>query len=45
LFFGGLAVSWIAIVLVMDGSLKNFKAEKEQLEAEKRGREYLARNR
>ncbi len=45
LFFAGLAVSWIATVLVMDGSLKNFKAEKEQLEAEKKGREYMARNR
>ena len=40
----GFSRSWIATVLVMDGSLKNFKAEKEQLEAEKKGREYLARN-
>jgi hypothetical protein len=45
LFFVGLVVSWIVTVLVMDGSLKNFKAEKEQLEAEKNGREYEARNR
>ena len=45
LFFAGLVVSWIATVLVMDGSLKNFSAEKEQIEAEKKGREYLARNR
>ena len=44
LFFVGLAVSWIATVFVMDGSLKNFKAEKEQIEAEKKGREYMARN-
>jgi hypothetical protein len=44
LFFVGLVVSWIATVLVMDGSLKNFSAEKEQLEAEKKGREYMARN-
>jgi Co/Zn/Cd efflux system component len=43
-FFVGLVVSWIATVFVMDGSLKNFKAEKEQLEAEKKGREYMARN-
>jgi hypothetical protein len=43
-FFVGLVVSWIATVLVMDGSLKNFKAEKEQLEAEKKGREYMERN-
>jgi hypothetical protein len=45
LFFAGLVVSWIATVLVMDGSLKNFKAEKEQIEAEKKGREYMAANR
>ena len=45
LFFAGLVVSWIATVLVMDGSLKNFSAEKEQIEAEKKGREYSARNR
>jgi len=44
LFFVGLAVSWIATVFVMDGSLKNFKAEKEQIEAEKKLREYVARN-
>jgi hypothetical protein len=36
LFFVGLVVSWIATVLVMDGSLKNFRAEKEQLEAKRR---------
>jgi hypothetical protein len=28
----------------MDGSLKNFRAEKEQVEAEKKGREYMAMN-
>jgi hypothetical protein len=44
LFFVGLVVSWIATVLVMDGSLKNFQAAKEQIEAEKKGREYMARN-
>jgi multisubunit Na+/H+ antiporter MnhB subunit len=44
LFFAGLVVSWIATVFVMDGSLKNFQAEKEQVEAEKKGREYMARN-
>ena len=44
LFFVGLVVSWIATVLVMDGSLKNFNAEKEQIDAEKNGREYMARN-
>jgi hypothetical protein len=44
LFFVGLVVSWIATVFVMDGSLKNFQAEKEQVEAEKKGREYMVRN-
>jgi hypothetical protein len=29
----------------MDGSLKNFNAEQEQLEAEKKGREYENRSR
>jgi hypothetical protein len=45
LFFTGLAVSWIATVFVMDGSLKNFYAEQEQIEAEKKGREYENRSR
>jgi hypothetical protein len=44
LFFVGLVVSWIAKVFVMDGSLKNFQAEKDQVEAEKKGREYMVRN-
>jgi uncharacterized membrane protein len=43
LFFAGLIVSWVATVFVMDGSLKNFNAEKEQIEAEKKGKEYMAR--
>jgi hypothetical protein len=42
-FFGSLVVSWIATVFVMDGSLNNFYAEQEQLEAEKKGREYMKR--
>ena len=45
LFFTGLVVSWIATVFVMDGSLKKFNAEQEQLEAEKKGREYEKRSR
>jgi hypothetical protein len=45
LFFTGLVVSWIATVFVMDGSLKNFHAEQEQIEAEKKGREYEQRSR
>ena len=45
LFFTGLVVSWIATVFVMDGSLRNFYAEQEQIEAEKKGREYANRSR
>jgi hypothetical protein len=40
LFFSGLVVSWIATVFVMDGSLKNFHAEKEQIEAERKGKQF-----
>ena len=43
MFFGGIVVSWIATVFVMDGSLNNFFAEREQIEAEKQGREYVKR--
>ena len=43
MFFSGLVISWIATVFVMDGSLKNFTAEREQLEAERKGKEYMAR--
>jgi hypothetical protein len=41
MFFG--VVSWIATVFVMDGSLNNFYAEREQIEAERQGREYMER--
>jgi hypothetical protein len=43
MFFGGIVVSWIATVFVMDGSLNNFFAEGEQIEAEKQGKEYMKR--
>jgi hypothetical protein len=43
LFFTGLVVSWIATVFVMDGSLNNFYAEQDQIEAERKGREYMNR--
>ena len=43
MFFSGLVVSWIATVFVMDGSLKNFTAEREQLEAERIGKLYMNR--
>jgi uncharacterized membrane protein len=42
-FFAGIVISWIATVLAMDGSLDNIHAERDQIEAEKRGREYMAR--
>jgi hypothetical protein len=44
MFFGGIIVSWIATVFVMDGSLNNFYAEREQIEAERQGREYMQRS-
>jgi RsiW-degrading membrane proteinase PrsW (M82 family) len=43
MFFSGLVISWIATVFVMDGSLKNFNGEREQLEAERIGKEYMNR--
>ena len=43
MFFSGLVVSWIATVFVMDGSLNNFFAEREQLEAERIGKLYMNR--
>jgi hypothetical protein len=44
MFFSGLVVSWIATVFVMDGSLNNFYAGKDQIEAERKGREYMNRS-
>ena len=43
MFFSGLVVSWIATVFVMDGSLNNFFAAREQLEAERVGKLYMNR--
>jgi RsiW-degrading membrane proteinase PrsW (M82 family) len=43
LFFGGIVASWITTVFVMDGSLNNFYAERDQIEAERQGREYMER--
>src|SRR5262249_19033046 len=42
-FFGSLVASWIATVFVMDGSLDNFFAEREQIEDERKGRDYMKR--
>jgi hypothetical protein len=44
LFFTGVVVSWIATVFIVDGSLKNFHAEQDQIEAERKGREYMNRS-
>jgi hypothetical protein len=44
MFFGGIVVSWIATVFVIDGSLNNFYAERDQIEAERQGREYMERS-
>ena len=38
LLFADLVVSWIAVILVMDGSLKNAQGREEQLEIERRTR-------
>jgi hypothetical protein len=35
---GDFVVSWIAVILVMDGNLKNIHGEQEQLEIERAGR-------
>jgi hypothetical protein len=41
LFFANFAVSWIAVVLVMDGTLKNAQGRQDQLDIEKSGRAAL----
>jgi hypothetical protein len=41
LFFSNFAVSWIAVILVMDGNLKNAHGEQEQREIERSGRASL----
>jgi hypothetical protein len=38
LFFANFAVSWLAVILVMDGSLKNAQGRQDQLDIEKSGR-------
>jgi hypothetical protein len=41
LFFSNFAVSWIATIFIMDGSLKNAWGEQEQLLAERQGRAFM----
>jgi hypothetical protein len=38
LFFSNFVVSWLAVILIMDGSLKNAQGAQEQLDIEKSGR-------
>lgn len=38
MFFGNLVASWIAVILVMDGSLKEAQGRQAQLDIEKSGR-------
>ena len=38
LFFANFAVSWIAVIFVMDGSLKNAQGRQDQLDTERSGR-------
>jgi hypothetical protein len=42
LFFINFVVSWIITIFVMDGSLDNAWGEREQVEAERRGRESIS---
>ncbi len=42
LFFSNFAVSWIAVILAMDGSLKNAQGAQDQLDIEKTGRAGIA---
>jgi hypothetical protein len=41
LFFANFVVSWIAVVLMMDGSLKEARGRQAQLDIEKSGREAM----
>jgi hypothetical protein len=38
LFFTNFAVSWIAVIFAMDGSLKNAQGRQDQLDTERSGR-------
>ena len=38
LFFANFAVSWIAVIFIMDGSLKDAQGRKAQIEIERAGR-------
>jgi hypothetical protein len=38
LFFANFALSWLAVIFVMDGTLKNAQGRQDQLDIEKSGR-------
>jgi hypothetical protein len=42
LFFANFAISWILVILVMDGSLKNAQGMQDQLATERTGRAAVA---
>jgi hypothetical protein len=42
LFFANFAVSWLAVILVMDGSLRDAQGRQSQLDIERSGRASLA---
>jgi hypothetical protein len=42
LFFANFAVSWIAVILVMDGTLKDAQGRQAQIDIEKSGRAGIA---
>jgi hypothetical protein len=42
LFFANFAVSWLAVILVMDGSLRDLQGRQSQLDIERSGRAGIA---
>jgi len=42
LFFANFAVSWLAVILVMDGSLRDAQGRQSQLDIERSGRASVA---
>jgi hypothetical protein len=42
MFFSNFAVSWLAVILVMDGSLKDAQGRQSQLDIERSGRASIA---
>jgi hypothetical protein len=42
MFFANFAISWLAVILVMDGSLKDAQGRQSQLDIERSGRASVA---